>query len=168
MNGPLPGEVPKDDGLHVVLVHPEIPWNTGNVGRTCLAVGARLHLVRPLGFRLGEKEVRRAGLDYWPRVDPRVWRSWGAFETELSAFGEPFFFSAEAERSYWEIEYPARTVLVFGRESDGLSDAIRVRYRDRLVRIPVLDPGVRSLNLSTAVAVVAYEALRRRAVGRDA
>ncbi|HET9226501.1 MAG TPA: TrmH family RNA methyltransferase, partial [Thermoanaerobaculia bacterium] len=83
--------------LHVVLVEPEIHWNTGNAGRTCLAAGARLHLVEPLGFSLDEREVRRAGLDYWPRVDPRIWPSWNAFEERMPELGEPFFFSAEAE-----------------------------------------------------------------------
>ena len=148
--------------LHAVLVEPEIHWNTGNAGRSCLAAGARLHLVEPLGFFLGERELRRAGLDYWPRVDPRVWRSWAAFEEGLPDLGEPFFFSAEATRSYWEVEYPERTVLVFGRESVGLAPEIRERWRDRLVRIPMLDPEIRSLNLSTSVALALWEVLRQR------
>ena len=79
--------------MHVVLVHPEIHWNTGNAGRTCLAVGATLHLVEPLGFSLDGRQVKRAGLDYWEHVNPRVWPSWSAFEAELPALGEPFFFS---------------------------------------------------------------------------
>jgi tRNA (cytidine/uridine-2'-O-)-methyltransferase len=149
-------------GLHVVLVEPEIHWNTGNAGRTCLAAGAQLHLVEPLGFSLDEREVRRAGLDYWPRVDPRVWPSWTAFEERLPDFGEPFFFSAEAERSYWSAAYPERPVLVFGKESVGLPPEIRERYRDRLLKIPMLDPELRSLNLSTSVALVLYEVLRQR------
>jgi tRNA (cytidine/uridine-2'-O-)-methyltransferase len=151
--------------LHAVLVEPEIHWNTGNAGRSCLAAGARLHLVEPLGFFLDEREVRRAGLDYWPRVDPRVWRSWAAFEEGLPDLGEPFFFSAEATRSYWEVEYPERTVLVFGRESVGLAPEIRERWRDRLVRIPMLDPEIRSLNLSTSVALALWEVLRQRGQG---
>lgn len=149
-------------GLHVVLVEPEIHWNTGNAGRTCLAAGAQLHLVEPLGFLLDEREVRRAGLDYWPRVDPQIWPSWEAFEERLPELGEPFFFSAEATRDYWSVVYPERAVLIFGRESVGLSTAIRDRYCDRLVTIPMLDREIRSLNLSTAVALVAYEALRQR------
>jgi tRNA (cytidine/uridine-2'-O-)-methyltransferase len=149
-------------GLHVALVEPEIHWNTGNAGRTCLAAGAQLHLVEPLGFSLDEKEVRRAGLDYWPQVDPRVWPSWAAFEKRLPELGEPFFFSAEAERDYWSAIYPERSVLVFGRESVGLPPEIRQRYRDRLLKIPMLDPELRSLNLSTSVAVVLYEVLRQR------
>jgi tRNA (cytidine/uridine-2'-O-)-methyltransferase len=148
--------------LHVVLVEPEIHWNTGNVGRTCLAAGARLHLVEPLGFSLGEREVRRAGLDYWPRVNPTMWPSWEDLEKRLSDLGEPFFFSAEGTRDYWSVAYPERVALVFGRESVGLSSAIRERYRDRLVRIPMVDREIRSLNLSTSVALAVYEVLRQR------
>lgn len=150
-------------GLHVVLVEPEIHWNTGNAGRTCLAAGARLHLVEPLGFSLGEREVRRAGLDYWPRVDPRVWPSWAAFEERMPELGEPFFFSAEATRDFWSVAYPENAVLVFGRESVGLPREVRERYRERLVKIPILDPEIRSLNLSTSVALALYEVLRQRA-----
>jgi tRNA (cytidine/uridine-2'-O-)-methyltransferase len=148
--------------LHVVLVEPEIHWNTGNAGRTCLAAGAQLHLVRPLGFFLDERQVRRSGLDYWPRVDPMVWDSWSAFEARLPGLGEPFFFSAEATREYWSAGYPRRTVLIFGKESTGLAPEIRERHRDRLVRIPMADPEIRSLNLSTSVALGVYEALRQR------
>jgi tRNA (cytidine/uridine-2'-O-)-methyltransferase len=147
--------------LNVVLVEPEIHWNTGNIGRTCLAAGAQLHLVEPLGFSLDEKEVRRSGLDYWSRVDPRVWPSWAAVEDGLPSLGEPFFFSAETSRPLWDVEFPEHAALVFGRESVGLSAEIRDRYRDRLVRIPMADPALRSLNLSTAVAIALYEVLRQ-------
>jgi len=149
-------------GLHVVLVEPEIHWNTGNAGRTCLAAGAQLHVVEPLGFSLDDREVRRAGLDYWPRVDPRIWPSWPAFEERMPELGEPFFFSAEATRDFWSVAYPERAVLVFGRESVGLPREVRERYRDRLVKIPMLDPELRSLNLSTSVALALYEALRQQ------
>jgi len=149
-------------GLHVVLVEPEIHWNTGNAGRTCLAAGARLHLVEPLGFSLEEREVRRAGLDYWPRVDPRVWPSWTAFEERLPELGEPFFFTSEAPQSFWDVRYPPRTVAVFGRESAGLPREIRERWSGRLVAIPMLDPALRSLNLSTSVALAVYEILRQQ------
>jgi tRNA (cytidine/uridine-2'-O-)-methyltransferase len=145
-----------------VLVEPEIHWNTGNAGRTCLAAGARLHLVEPLGFSLDDREVRRAGLDYWPRVQPRVWPSWESLEGSLPELGEPFFFSAEAPRDLWSVRYPERLVLVFGRESAGLPLGLRKRFRDRLLAIPMLDPKLRSLNLSSAVAVVLYEVLRQR------
>jgi tRNA (cytidine/uridine-2'-O-)-methyltransferase len=147
--------------LHIVLVEPEIHWNTGNAGRTCLAVGAQLHLVRPLGFSLDDKEVRRSGLDYWPRVQPVVWESWERFEAELPALGEPFFLSAEAERTIWDVPYPERTVLLFGRESVGFPPALRERYRDRLIAIPMADTRLRSVNLSTCVGIAAYEAARQ-------
>ena len=148
--------------LHVVLVEPEIHWNTGNAGRTCLAAGARLHLVGPLGFSLGERQVRRAGLDYWPRVEPRLWPSWEAFEGELPALGEPYFFSAEGGRCFWEVAYPRPAVLVFGKESVGLAPELRRRWQERLLSIPMADSGLRSLNLSTSVALALYEALRQR------
>jgi tRNA (cytidine/uridine-2'-O-)-methyltransferase len=148
--------------LHVVLVEPEIHWNTGNAGRTCLAVGAQLHLVEPLGFSLGEPEVRRAGLDYWPRVAPRVWAGWPAFERALPGLGAPFFFTARSARRYQDVdEYPRPAVLIFGRESVGLSSDVLSRHAAHTVSIPMLDPELRSLNLSTSVAVAAYEVRRR-------
>ena len=147
--------------LHVVLVEPEIHWNTGNAGRTCLAAGARLHLVEPLGFSLDEREVRRAGLDYWERVEPRVWPGWDALEAALPDLGEPFFVSPDAERAVWDVRYPERTVLVFGRESTGLPAVIRERHEDRLVGLPMLDPALRSLNVSTAAGIATYEVLRQ-------
>ena len=154
--------------LHVILVEPEIHWNTGNAGRTCLAAGAQLHLVEPLGFSLGERELRRAGLDYWPRVAPRVWPSFKDLEAVLPEIGEPYFFSAEAAgavRLFWDVAFPPRVALVFGRESVGLPREIRERYSDRLVGIPMADPELRSLNLSTSVALALYEVLRQRRAG---
>lgn len=156
-------------GTHVVLVHPEIHWNTGNAGRTCLAVGAALHLIEPLGFSLDEREVKRAGLDYWAYVDRHVWPSWEAFERELPALGEPYFFSTMATRMYWDAPLGTSNgiVLVFGRETGGLPPELHERYRDRFVGMPMLSPRVRSLNLSTSVAVALYEVLRqRRGLGR--
>lgn len=154
-----------EPALHLALVEPEIHWNTGNTGRTCLATGAQLHLVEPLGFSLEAKEVRRAGLDYWPRVDPRVWPDFEAFEAALPELGEPFLVSPEAERLYWEVEYPPRVVLMLGRESVGFSSEVRRRYADRMVRIPMQDPLLRSVNVSTCAALVMYEVLRQRARG---
>jgi tRNA (cytidine/uridine-2'-O-)-methyltransferase len=148
--------------LHIVLVEPEIHWNTGNVGRTCLAVGAELHLVEPLGFSLEDKQVRRAGLDYWPRVRLRVWPDWAAFERALPGLGEPFFFSSGGARRLWDVRYPTDTVLVFGRESVGLPPEVLQRHADRVLSIPMEDPALRSLNLSTAAAVAAYEVCRQR------
>jgi tRNA (cytidine/uridine-2'-O-)-methyltransferase len=152
--------------IHVVLVHPEIHWNTGNAGRTCLAVGATLHLVEPLGFSLDERQVKRAGLDYWEHVDLRVWPDWDAFERELPALGEPYLFSTTAARLFWDAPLGAHddVVLVFGRETGGLPGELHERYRDRLVAMPILSPRVRSLNLSTSVALAAYEVLRQRRV----
>jgi tRNA (cytidine/uridine-2'-O-)-methyltransferase len=148
--------------LNVVLVEPEIHWNTGNAGRTCLAVGAKLHLVEPLGFSLDDKEVRRSGLDYWPRVPLEVWPNWDAFEAQLPTLGEPFFFSPDAPRPLWDAQFPERTVLIFGRESVGFSPALRERYRDRLLSIPMADPELRSVNLSTCVGIAAFEVLRQQ------
>jgi tRNA (cytidine/uridine-2'-O-)-methyltransferase len=154
--------------LHIVLVEPEIPWNTGNVGRTCLAVGAELHLVQPLGFSLAERDVRRAGLDYWPRVRVRLWPDWESLAAVLETLGEPFFFTGAAERQHFEVVFPADTVLVFGRESVGLPRALLERHAERTVRIAMVDPALRSLNLSTAAAVAAYEVVRQRTVGGTA
>lgn len=153
--------------IHVVLVHPEIHWNTGNAGRTCLAASASLHLIEPLGFSLDEREVKRAGLDYWEHVDCRVWPNWEAFERELGALGEPYFFSTKATRVLWDapLGAPDRIVLVFGRETGGLPRELHERYADRFVGMPILSPRVRSLNLSTSVGIAVYEVLRQR---RDA
>lgn len=148
----------------MVLVHPEIHWNTGNAGRTCLAVGATLHLVKPLGFSLSEREVKRAGLDYWEHVDLRVWDSWEDFERQLSALGEPFFFSTRAKRLLWDapLGKPETAILIFGRETGGLPSDLHERYRDRFVAMPIHSSLVRSLNLSTSVGIAAYEVLRQR------
>ena len=149
---------------HVVLVHPEIHWNTGNTGRTCLAAGAMLHLIEPLGFSLRERQVRRAGLDYWEHVDSRVWPSWDAFENELPMLGSPYFFSVKAKRLLWDVPFggPRDVVLVFGSETAGLPPELHERYGDRFVGMPILSPHVRSLNLSTAVAIALYEVIRQR------
>ena len=153
--------------LHVVLVQPEIHWNTGNAGRTCLAAGATLHLIEPLGFSLEEREVKRAGLDYWEHVDLRRWPSWAAFETELPTLGEPWFFSTQAKRLLWDAPLGAArsAVLVFGRETGGLPAELHERYADRFVAMPILSPLVRSLNLSTSVGIAVYEVLRQRSAG---
>jgi len=150
--------------IHVVLVHPEIHWNTGNAGRTCLAAGATLHLIEPLGFSLDEKQVKRAGLDYWEHVDLRVWNSWDAFEAELPALGEPYFFSTKASRVFWDapLGKSESVVLIFGRETGGLPSDIHERYRDRFLTMPIGSPLVRSLNLSTSVGIAVFEVLRQR------
>ena len=150
---------------HVVLVEPEIPWNTGNAGRTCLAAGAQLHLVRPLGFRLHERDLRRAGLDYWEHVRPVVHDSFAAFERQLPELGPPLFLTADGSRTLYEVEIPGDAVFVFGGESTGLDARIRERYAERCVRLPIRGERVRSLNVSTAVGVVLYEAVRREGRG---
>jgi tRNA (cytidine/uridine-2'-O-)-methyltransferase len=147
--------------LHVVLVEPEIHWNTGNAGRTCLAAGAQLHLVGPLGFSLDDKEVRRAGLDYWPRVAPRVWPDWAAFERALPSLGAPFLFTARAPRRFQDVAYTKPAVLIFGRESVGLDAEILARHAADTVAIPMRDRELRSLNLSTSVALALYEVRRQ-------
>jgi tRNA (cytidine/uridine-2'-O-)-methyltransferase len=147
--------------LHVVLVAPEIHWNTGNAGRSCLAAGATLHLVEPLGFSLDAKELRRAGLDYWPRVDLRRWSSWDEIALALPRLGETYFFSPDADRTLWEADFADRSVLVFGCETGGLPRAVRDGNRDRLVSLPMKDPAIRSLNLSTTVGIALYEVLRQ-------
>jgi tRNA (cytidine/uridine-2'-O-)-methyltransferase len=150
--------------IHVVLVHPEIHWNTGNAGRTCLAAGASLHLIEPLGFSLDEKQVKRAGLDYWPHVDLRVWKSWQGFERELPSLGEPYFFSTKASRQLWDapLGEAENVVLIFGRETGGLAPEIHEMYRDRFLTMPIESPLVRSLNLSTSIGIAVYEVLRQR------
>lgn len=150
--------------IHVVLVHPEIHWNTGNAGRTCLATGATLHLIEPLGFSLDERQVKRAGLDYWEHVDLRVWPDWSTFEKELPSLGEPYFFSTKAARHLWDAPLGSHTdvVLVFGRETGGLPAELHDRYRERFVAMPIPSPQVRSLNLSSTVAIAVYEVLRQR------
>jgi len=151
-------------GTHVGLVHPEIHWNTGNGGRTCLATGATLHLIEPLGFSLDEREVKRAGLDYWEHVDLRTWSSWATFERELPVLGEPWFFSTKAARVLWDAPLGATNdvVLVFGRETGGLPGDLHDRYGERFVSMPIVSPFVRSLNLSTSVGIAVYEVVRQR------
>jgi tRNA (cytidine/uridine-2'-O-)-methyltransferase len=149
---------------HVVLVHPEIHWNTGNAGRSCLAAGAQLHLVKPLGFSLDDREVKRAGLDYWEHVRPRIWESWEELEAELPGLGEPYFFSTKGSRTFWDAPLGSlpNVVLVFGRETGGLPASVHERYRDRMLAMPIVSQHVRSLNLSTAVGIALYEVLRQR------
>lgn len=150
--------------MHIVLVEPEIHWNTGNIGRTCVGADAHLHLVGPLGFSLDEKQVRRSGLDYWEKVKLKRHADWAAFEPSLPPGAALFFFSAEAPRDFWEAPFKKESYLVFGKESTGLPASLRKRFADRLYHIPH-DEGIRSLNLSTAVGIALYEALRQVRVG---
>jgi tRNA (cytidine/uridine-2'-O-)-methyltransferase len=145
--------------LHVVLYQPEIPYNTGSVGRTCVAVGAKLWLVRPLGFRIDDYHLRRAGMDYWERLEWEVVDDWDALVAALPN-AQPWLFTKKAECSYLDASYEPGAVLVFGSESAGLPDSMLAANRDRLLRIPIRS-AVRSLNLSNSVAVAAYEAMRQ-------
>lgn len=123
-----------------------------------------MHLIEPLGFSLEERQVKRAGLDYWEHVDLRVWPGWVPFEHALPTLGEPFFFSTKATRVLWDapLGVPDDVVLIFGRETGGLPAELHQRYRDRFVTMPILSERVRSLNLSTSVGVAVYEVLRQR------
>lgn len=145
--------------LHVVLVEPEIPPNTGNIARLCLAAGARLHLIEPLGFSLEEKSLRRAGMDYWKQCDVRVWPSFEALRSENGA-ARFFFLTTKAVRPYWEERFADGDHLVFGRETRGLPESLLAANAGRCLTIP-MQAGTRSLNLSTSAGIVLYEAVRQ-------
>jgi tRNA (cytidine/uridine-2'-O-)-methyltransferase len=148
-----------DPALHIVLHQPEIPYNTGSVGRTCVAVGAKLWLVRPLGFRMDDYYLRRAGLDYWEHLAWQVADNWDDLQSALPD-RRYWFFTKKAEQLYVDVAYARGDVLVFGSESAGLPDALLTEHADAQLRIPTR-ADVRSLNLSNAVAVASYEALRQ-------
>lgn len=145
--------------LKIVLVRPEIPWNTGNVGRTCAAAGAQLHLVGPYGFSLSERRLKRAGMDYWEALAPVLHESLDAFLEQLPRDADVLAFSADGARTHWQARYTEDSWLVFGSESTGLPADLRARWSEKLHRVPMI-AGARSLNLSTTAAVVLYEALR--------
>jgi tRNA (cytidine/uridine-2'-O-)-methyltransferase len=147
--------------MHVVLVAPEIPQNTGSIGRLCVATGSTLHLIDPLGFTIDDRHLRRAGLDYWPYVRCLRHPSWEAFRAARPP-GRLLCFAARAPRSYTTLRYREDDLLVFGCESRGLPPAIRDAHADATFGIPIASEHVRSLNLATAVAVVLYEALRQQ------
>lgn len=146
--------------VSVALIEPEIPQNTGNIARTCAAAGARLHLVKPLGFLLTDRRLRRAGADYWGDVDLVIHENREAFFHGISP-GECLFFSKKAGRSYVEMPFEGEAVFIFGKETEGLPEELLMTHPGRVFRIP-MRPGARSLNLSNAVAIVLYEALRRK------
>ena len=145
--------------LHVVLVEPEIPPNTGNIARLCLAAGARLHLVEPLGFSLDEKALRRAGMDYWHLCDVKRCASFAELQTSEPA-GRYFYFTTKASKVYWDEAFQDGDFLVFGRESRGLPESLLRANAEACLTIP-MQPEARSLNLATSVGVVLYEAKRQ-------
>jgi tRNA (cytidine/uridine-2'-O-)-methyltransferase len=152
-----------DPLLHIVLYQPEIPHNTGSVGRTCVAAGCKLWLVRPLGFRLDDYYLRRAGLDYWDHLEWEVVDDWVALVQRLPP-RPPWLFTKAATTSYLQTQFAKGDVLVFGSESQGLPPSLREQHAERLLRIPIRAEA-RSLNLSNAVGIVTFEALRQMADG---
>ena len=145
--------------LNIVLVNPEIPQNTGNVSRTCAVTGAALHIIRPTGFEISDRTLKRAGLDYWDKLDVTYYDSFAEF-LEKNPDGEKFYFSSHAKRAYTDPKYTNPTYLIFGRESVGLPPELVEKAGDNALRIPML-PTLRCLNLSNSVAVAAYEVLRQ-------
>jgi len=146
--------------FNVVLVEPEIPPNTGNVGRLCLATGSTLHLVRPFGFSLDDRQLRRAGLDYWDEVPLQIWDSFEALQRAQSADARYFFVTTKTQCPYYSVNFRQSDFLVFGRETKGLPNQLLAANADNCVTIPML--GARSLNLATAVAIVLFEAVRQQ------
>ena len=145
---------------HVVLVAPEVHWNTGNIGRTCLGAGAALHLIRPLGFSLDDKQVKRAGLDYWDKVPLHVWDDLGQWEAAMRPRDDEIaVFSKSGRHPFWRLPNPRRMFLMFGSETRGLPQSILKRFGNRSYHIPI-QPHIRCLNLSTAVGIALYESLR--------
>lgn len=145
--------------MNIVLLEPEIASNTGNIGRTCVATGTKLHLIEPLGFQLTEKNLKRAGMDYWDRLDVTRYID---YEDFLAKNPDAVIFMAttKARQSYDEVQYPQNAFLLFGKESGGIPEELLVQNRERCVRIPMLE-GERSLNLANSVAILLYEALRQ-------
>ncbi len=146
--------------INIVLHCPEIPQNTGNIARTCAATGAALHLIKPLGFEIDDRKLKRAGLDYWPLLDITYYENEEEF-FEKNKGENIYYFSTKAPRTFTEIVYPERVFLMFGRETKGLPEELLKKNPDTTVRIPML-PNLRSLNLSNSAAIAVYEVLRQR------
>ena len=148
--------------MHIVLIEPEIPPNTGNVARLCAATRTTLHLIEPLGFTLDDKQLKRAGMDYWRHVEWRRWSNWQAFHAQLPVEARLWFIESGGAKVYTEVVFQAGDYLVFGRETAGLPKALLEANQDRWLRIPMFNPASRSLNLSNCAALVLYEALRQQ------
>ena len=148
--------------FNLVLVEPEIPPNTGNVGRLALATGSTLHLVQPLGFSIDDRQLRRAGMDYWKNVNVKLWENFEQFELKIEPSSRRFFFSTKVEKPYWDIRFSPKDYLIFGRETKGLPASLLARHAEDAFRIPMLTEA-RSLNLATAVAIVLFEGMRQLA-----
>ena len=146
--------------MHIVLLHPEIPHNTGAIGRLCVGLGCPLHLVRPLGFSLDERNLRRAGLDYWQHLDARVHENWDAFLESVRP-SKLWFASTRGTRSLYDCTFAENDAILFGSESSGLPKDFYERYREDLFQIPMPGPHARSINLANAAAVCMYEAWRQ-------
>jgi tRNA (cytidine/uridine-2'-O-)-methyltransferase len=147
--------------IHIVLFQPEIPQNTGNVGRMCALAGCRLHLIHPLGFKITDRNLRRAGMDYWFSLDVHEHADWTAFRASPAAPLRLWLFTTRTVRSFWEARFEDGDGLVFGNEGSGAPEWLHAELGERRLTIPHANPGLRSLNLSTAAGIAAYEALRQ-------
>ena len=146
--------------MNIVLLEPEIPANTGNIGRTCVATGSRLHLIEPLGFHLDEKSIKRAGMDYWPKLDVTRYINYAEF-LDMNKPKRIFMATTKAHKLYTDVEFEADDYIMFGKESAGIPEEILVDNEEFCIRIPMLE-NIRSLNLSNSVSIVLYEALRQQ------
>lgn len=146
--------------FNVVLVEPEIPPNTGNIGRLCVATRSTLHLVKPLGFSLDDRQLKRAGLDYWSELNLQVWNSFAQFQSRQASNARYFFLTTKSERAYYDVKFRSADFLVFGRETRGLPEKLLAKNMANCLTIPM--HGARSLNLATAVAIVLFEAVRQQ------
>jgi tRNA (cytidine/uridine-2'-O-)-methyltransferase len=152
--------------FNVALIEPEIPPNTGNIARLCLATQSRLHLVQPLGFSVDDRQLRRAGMDYWHQVDIRYWRSFAEFEAATRPPIRRFLLTTKSERRYWDAKFREGDYLVFGRETKGLPEKFLLAHAENCLTIPMA-PEARSLNLATAVAVILFEGVRQLQLHSD-
>jgi len=146
--------------IHIVLVEPDIPQNTGNIARLCAATNSCLHLVGPLGFSLDEKYLKRAGMDYWNLAEIKQWKDWNNFEPQL-ANSNFYLLTTKTKKSYWDITFKDNDYLIFGRESKGLPESLLQKYPDHCLTIPMPNPKARSLNLATSVGIVLYDAIKK-------